>query len=89
MPTITDETIQAVLINGPRANEHENVPLPAPEFHDSVVLLDAIDDWEVRPGEAYGEARWERHRYRYLGTGMVAGTRERCAMYEHVERLDG
>ena len=81
------ESIQALFVDGPRTTESEMVAFPPQDTYDCEVLADRLDEWEVHPGQEFGEARWDEHRYRLAGFGWDA-QRERVALYVHVGRLD-
>jgi hypothetical protein len=81
------ESIQALFVDGPRAAESDLVPFPPQDVYDTEVLADHPDEWEVLPGQEFGMARWEQHRYRLAGYGWDAHG-ARVVLYEHVCRLD-
>jgi len=82
----TKQTIQALFIDGPRANETGLVPIEPPNTYDCEICTDSLDEYEVRPGQEFGLARFEPHRYRLAGMGRDASG-DPVALYEHVGAL--
>jgi hypothetical protein len=85
--------MQALLIDGPFENQHYDVADPPPEQITPEAMPSADAELlEVRPGEEFPPAHFEKHAYRLAGIDQTLSPSpnadHRLPIYKHAPEID-